>query len=139
MLTAPDIILGLGGLADGTCPEAMVFDNGIMDYALGFTQGFEVNDGALAVDLINKVGPGGNFLGEKHTLDHFRERWMPRFSVESLETWQRKGSKSIAKVAKEQTEEILATHKPKPIPEGIERQISEILKRAEAEGEELLT
>jgi len=139
MLTAPDIILGLGGLADGTCPEAMVFDNGIMDYALGFTRGFEVNDGALAVDLINKVGPGGNFLGEKHTLDHFRERWIPRFSVDSLETWQRKGSKSIAKVAKEQTEEILATHKPEPIPEDIERQISEILKRAEAEGEELLT
>ena len=55
MLTAPDIILGLGGLADGTCPEAMVFDNGIMDYALGFTQGFEVNDGALAVASLTKL------------------------------------------------------------------------------------
>jgi len=42
-------------------------------------------------------------------------------------------------VAKEQTEEILATHKPEPIPEDIEKQISEILKMAEAEGEELLT
>ena len=138
MLTAPDIILGLGGLADGTCPEAMVFDNEIMGYALRFTQGFEVNDGALAVDIINKVGPGGNFLGEKHTLEHFRERWIPRFSVDSFETWQKKGSKSIAKVAKEKTEEILATHKPEPIPEDVERKISEILKRAEAEGAELL-
>lgn len=139
MLATPDIILGLGGLADGTCPEAMVFDNAIMDYALRFTQGFEVDDGGLAVDIINKVGPGGNFLGEKHTLEHFRERWIPKLSVDSFETWQKKGSKSIAQVSKEKTEEILATHKPEPIPEDIERKISEILKRAEAEGAELLT
>jgi len=72
-------------------------------------------------------------------LEHFRERWIPKFSVDSFETWQKKGSKSIAKVSKEETEEILATHKPEPIPEDIERKISEILKRAEAEGAELLT
>jgi len=133
MLTAPDIILGLVGLGDGTCPEAMVFGNDIMDYALRFIQGFEVNDDALAVDIINKVGPGGSFLGEKHTLEHFRERWIPRFTVDSFEAWQRKGSKSIAQVAKEKTEEILATHKPEPIPEDVDREISRILKRAEAE------
>ena len=133
MLTAPDLILGLIGLGDGACPEAMVFGNDIMDYALRFIQGFEVNDEALAVDIINKVGPGGNFLGEKHTLEHFRERWIPRFTVDSFEEWQRKGSKSIAQVAKEKTEEILATHKPKPIPEDVDREISRILKRAEAE------
>jgi len=111
----------------------MVFGNDIMDYALRFIQGFEVNDDALAVDLINKVGPGGNFLGEKHTLEHFRERWIPRFTVDSFEAWQKKGSKSIAQVAKEKTEEILATHKPEPIPENVDREISRILKRAEAE------
>jgi len=134
ILTAPDIILGVGGLKDGTCPEAMVFGNDIMDYALRFTQGFEVNDDALATDIIDKVGPGGNFLGEKHTLEHFRERWIPRMSViDTFETWQKKGSKSIAEVAKEKTGEILATHKPEPIPEGAEEEISQILKRAEVE------
>ncbi|MBA7707995.1 Glycine betaine methyltransferase [subsurface metagenome] len=93
-----------------------------------------MNDDTLAVDVIHKVGPGGIFLGEKHTIEHFRERWMSRLSdVSSFETWQKKGSKSVDKVAKEKVKEILATHKPEPIPEDVEREISQILKRAEAE------
>ncbi len=136
ILTVPDIALNLGDLEGGriTSPEALILDNEIIDFALRFTQGLEVNDDTLAVDVIHKVGPGGIFLGEKHTLEHFRERWMSRLSdVSSFETWQKKGSKSVDKVAKEKVKEILATHKPEPIPEDVEREISQILKRAEAE------
>jgi len=136
ILTVPDIATGLGGLERGriTSPEALVIDNEIIDYALRFAQGLEVNDETLAVDIINKVGPGGMFLGEKHTLKHFRERWMSRLSdIDSFETWQKKGSKSIAEVAHEKVKEILATHKVEPIPEDTQKEISKILKRAEAE------
>ena len=132
----PDIVLGLGMLEGGriTSPEALVIDNEIIDYALRFVQGLEVNDETLAVDVINKVGPGGIFLGEKHTLKHFRERWMSRLSdIDSFETWQKKGSKSIDEMAKEKVKEILATHKPEPIPEDVEKEISRILNRAEVE------
>ena len=136
LLTTPDIARGLGGLEGGriTSPEALVIDNETIDYALRFAQGFEVNDETLAVDVINKVGPGGIFLGEKHTLKHFRERWMSRLGdIDSFETWQKKGSKSIDEVAHEKVKEILATHKPEPIPEDVEKEISGILQRAEAE------
>jgi len=93
-----------------------------------------VNDDTLAVDVIDKVGPGGIYLGEKHTLKHFRERWMSRLSdIDTFETWQKKGAKSIGEVAREKIKEILATHKPEPIPEDVEEEISKILKRAEAE------
>lgn len=136
ILTVPDIALGLGGLAGAlmTSPEALIIDNEMIDYALRFTQGLEVNDDTLAVDVIHKVGPGGHFLGQKHTLAHFRERWMSRLSdTSNFETWEKKGSKSMDKVAKEKVKEILATHKPEPIPEEVEREISQILKRAEAD------
>ena len=136
ILTVPDLATGLGGLerARITSPEALVIDNEIIDYALRFAQGFEVNDETLAVDIINKVGPGGIFLGEKHTLKHFRERWMSRLSdIDSFETWQKKGSKPIDRVAKERVKEILATHKPEPLPADVVKEISRILKRAEAE------
>jgi len=85
----PDIVLGMGRLEGTTSPEAMVIDNEIVDYALRFAQGIEVNDDTLAVDVIDKAGPGGHYLGEKHTLKHFRERWMPRLDVDSLETWEK--------------------------------------------------
>jgi len=135
MSTKPvsDIVLGLGGLAGTTSPEAMVIDNEIVDYALRFAQGIEVNDDTVAVDVIGQAGPGGHFLGEKHTLKHFRERWMPRLDVDSLETWEKKGIKSLGDLAHEKVKEILATHKPTLLPEDVDREISRILKRAEAE------
>ena len=126
-----DIVLGLGRLEGTTSLEAMVIDNGIVDYALRFAQGIEVNDDTLAVDVIDKAGPGGHFLGEKHTLKHFRERWMPRLDVDSLETWGKKGVKSLGELAHQKVKEILATHKPTPLPEDVDREICRILKRAE--------
>ena len=129
----PDIVLGLGGLGGTTSPEAMVVDNEIVDYALRFAQGIEVNDETLALDVIDKAGPGGHFLGEKHTLKHFRERWMPRLDVDSLETWEKDGVKSLGELAHQKVKEILATHKVAPLPEDVDREISRILQRAEAE------
>ncbi len=136
ILSTPDIILGLGELEIGrlTSPEALVIDNEIIDYALRFAQGFEVNDDTLAVELIDTVGPGGIYLGEKHTLEHFRKRWMSRISdISTFETWEKKGSKSIDEAAKEKVREILATHKPASIDEEVQGEIAQILKRAETE------
>ena len=134
--TTPDIALGMGGLegARMTSAEALVIDNEIIDYALRFVEGFEVNDDTLAVDIIDKVGPGGIYLGEKHTVQHFRERWMSRLSdISSYETWEKQGSRLIDEVAREKVREILATHKVTPLPEDVEKEIGRILKRAEAE------
>jgi len=136
ILTTPDIALGMGALEGAriTSAEALVIDNEIIDYALRFVEGFEVNDDTLAVDIIDKVGPGGIFLGEKHTVQHFRERWMSRLSdISSYETWEKQGSRSIDEVARGKVREILATHKVTPLPEDVEKEIGHILKRAEAE------
>ena len=134
LLFAPDIAGGIASLGPGSCMESMVVDNEIIDYALQYVQGLKVNDETLALDVIDKVGPGGHFLGEKHTLQHFREGWVPEITdMDTFEVWQQKGSKSIAQVAKAKTKEILATHKVAPIPEDIDREISRILQRAEAE------
>jgi len=108
----PDIALGMGVLerARMTSAEALIIDNEIIDYALRFVEGFEVNEDTLAVDVIAKVGPGGIYLGEKHTVQHFRERWMSRLSdISNYETWEQQGSRSIDKVAREKVREILAT------------------------------
>ncbi len=136
LLATPDIALGMGALegARMTSAEALVIDNEIIDYALRFVEGFVVNDDTLAVDIIDKVGPGGIYLGEKHTVQHFRERWMSRLSdISSYETWEKRGSRSIDEVAREKVREILATHKVTPLPEDVEKEIGRILKRAEAE------
>jgi trimethylamine--corrinoid protein Co-methyltransferase len=137
ILTGADVITGLGGLntASTMSPELLVIDNEIIDAIFRVARGFEVNDDTLAVDVIDKVGPGGHFLGQRHTLEHFKkETWVPKISDRrDFTSWQQAGSRSLDEVAKEKVREILATHKPAPLPEDIEREISQILKRAEAE------
>jgi len=136
ILTTPDISLGSGALEDSrmTSAEALVIDNEIIDYALRFIEGFEVNEDTLAVDIIDKVGPGGIYLGEKHTVQHFRERWMSRLSdISSYETWEKRGSRTIDEVAREKVSEILATHEVTPLLDDVEKEIGRILKRAESE------
>jgi len=133
---APDIILGLGALESSlmTSAEALVIDNEIIDYALGYARGLEVNDATLALDVIHKVGPGGTFLGEKHTLQHFRERWAPKIGdMDSFEAWEQKGCRRLDEIAHEKVKEILATHRPEPIREDAQKEISRILRRAEIE------
>ena len=53
--------------------------------------------------------------------------------IRDFTSWQQAGSRSLDEVAKEKVREILATHKPAPLPEAAEREISQVLQRAEAE------
>ena len=132
-----DIIDGVGAIdaSNAMSPELLVIDNEIIDGIRRLSRGFEIDDETLALDVIDKVGPGGIFFGQKHTLEHYKkEIWLPEISdKDTFETWRKKGSKSMDKVAKEKVKEILAPHKPEPIPEGVQREISQILSRAEAE------
>ena len=47
--------------------EQVVIDHDIWEMAQRLTREIVVDDGTLAYDVIEKVGPGGSFLGETHT------------------------------------------------------------------------
>ena len=98
-------------------------------------RGFEVNDDSLALDIIRRVGPGGHYLAERHTLNHFlKEHWMPKISDRrTYDSWKKAGAKDTLEVAREKAKEILATHKPEPIPKDVQKEISQIVKRYEKE------
>jgi trimethylamine--corrinoid protein Co-methyltransferase len=136
LLGSPDILLGLGALEScrSTCPETLVIDNEIIDYAIQYSRGLEVNEETLALDVIQAVGPRGNYLGERHTVGHFRERWKSRIAdIDAFEIWEKQGSKELHAVATEKVREILATHKPEPFSDAVEQELLYILKKAEEE------
>jgi trimethylamine--corrinoid protein Co-methyltransferase len=116
-------------------PEMLIICNEIIGEALRIARGIQVNDDTLAVDVIRKVGPGGNFLAEKHTLDHLlKEHLAPKISNrEPYESWKRNGSKNIVDVSREKIKEILEKHKPIALEKHVQMNIEEIMKRAEAE------
>lgn len=137
ILAGPDIVCGMGGLeaAKTMSPELLVIDNEILEGILRLVRGFEVSYDTLALDIIRKVGSGGHYLAQRHTLNHFmKEHWIPKISDRrAYEIWKKEGGKGIHEVAREKANEILATHKPEPIPKDVQKEISQILKRYKKE------
>jgi len=121
VLAGADEVYGAGGLEGGMAAsfEELIMDDEICRAVLKAVQGIEVNDETLAIDVIDKVGPGGHFLAEKHT------------DRQSYDAWKKAGGKSMVKRAREKTEEILKEHWPTPLDKDVQKEISEIIGRAE--------
>ena len=91
-------------------------------------EGIRVDKEYLAVDCIKSVGPGGHFLGEDHTLDHFKENWQPDLTDRKThEDWNSRGAKSMGQLAKEKIKGILKNHRPTPLPAELDAEIERIL------------
>jgi trimethylamine--corrinoid protein Co-methyltransferase len=94
----------------------------------------EVNEETLALDLIDQIGPDGQFLDSEHTMAHFRERWYPDvFERGNYDHWVAAGGKNLGERAAERVERILAPagHRPQPLPEDVAQQVQVIVRRAE--------
>lgn len=137
-LAGINCVTGPGMLGFENCQsfEKLVIDNEICGMALRLSRNISVNEETLAFDLIKKVGPGGHFLSQKHTLKWFQiEEYIPSTVIDkvSKSQWERTGTKDALQRAKEYVDKILKEHRPKPLPSEIERELdsfmSEVLKR----------
>lgn len=112
--------------------ESLVFGNEAIDYVRRIVEGVEVSTETLAEDVIDNVGPGGNFLGEEHTMKHFRENWVPtNFVRTSYDKWAADGKRDFKDRAKEKVKEILAQGPRKPLSPQVLAELDTIIERAE--------
>jgi trimethylamine--corrinoid protein Co-methyltransferase len=126
----------LGTLAFGLygSPEMAAICDEMVHMVKRILNGFAVNDDTLAIDVIRKVGYGGNFLDQEHTVRHFRkELFFPSlFRRLSLDEWIEAGSKSIDQVAHEKVLNILQKAGPVELPPGADAELERALQRAQA-------
>jgi len=109
-------------------PEMMVLTDEIVSMSRHFVDGVVIDEETLALDVINQVGPGGEFLSTDHTMNHWREFWMPKlFNRERHSTWEERGSRRIEEVINARTLAIMNEHRVEPLPKGVDRKIDEIL------------
>lgn len=111
--------------------ESLVIDNEICGMAYRALQGVEVNADTLAVPVIEGVGPGGNFLGERHTLKFLRaEQFIPVISNrQTREDWTAKaGGKSAWDRARDEVRRLLAEHRPPPLDTKVEAELEAIVR-----------
>jgi trimethylamine--corrinoid protein Co-methyltransferase len=107
--------------------EMVVIVDEIIDQLRRFQRGIPVNDDELGLDVIQEVGPGGQFLTHKHTLRHFRStQWRPRLICrDGYENWEESGSRSLLDRARQRLLEILETHRPPALDSAKARAIAE--------------
>ncbi len=128
-----DLIVNAGMFETGLTVsyEQLVIDNEMLGWLFRFVEGIKVSPETIAADLIDKVGPKGNFLSEEHTLKYLRssEHWEPTISNRNLyETWKEKGSKTVVENARQKAKEILQIHQVRKLDSSVQKRIDEIIK-----------
>ncbi|MCD4720514.1 MAG: trimethylamine methyltransferase family protein [Desulfobacula sp.] len=115
--------------------EQLVVGNDIIGMTKRFLQGFEVSDEHLAMEVISQVGPGGHYLQQHHTMNHFRnELWRSKvFTRQPFETWKEDGSKDVETRTREEIRRILETHKTESLPGGVLTELERIKTKGEKE------
>ena len=111
--------------------EQMVICDELINYVKHFMKGMEVSEETLALDVIDEVGPYGDFLAAAHTRRHFKEAWYPGlFDRNNYDNWIAAGGKSLRQRATERVVEILENHEPEPLSASVQAQIDAIVDRA---------
>lgn len=113
--------------------EMLVLCNEIIGMVKRFGKGVQVDEDHLALEVIDRVGPGGQFLSDDHTMEHFRKDfWLPNIMDRSnYEGWVAGGKKTLKERCEEKVQHILQTHQPVPIDEAVMTEMKKIIERAE--------
>jgi trimethylamine--corrinoid protein Co-methyltransferase len=133
-LAGADLVVGLGLLKASRVlvPEQIILDDEIYHTNRIIAEGIEISDDSLALDVISKVGPRGNFLSQKHTRKHLREIWIPELT-HPRPTLEGESQENAISRARARFDQILSEHTPEPLEEVKQRELSAILEAASKE------
>jgi trimethylamine--corrinoid protein Co-methyltransferase len=134
-LVGADLVEGLGLLKAATLlyPEQIIYDDEIYHTHRILAEGIDTSADKLAIDVIRTVGPGGHFMGQKHTRRTIRDIWLPKLTHPNPVM----GDSSLPDIrqrARDKFNKILTEHKPIPLDKGIQNELVNIMKSAEKDG-----
>ncbi|HEB36503.1 MAG TPA: trimethylamine methyltransferase, partial [Candidatus Aminicenantes bacterium] len=108
----------------------LVICDEIVNWIKAFTKDVKVNEETLALDVIEEVGPEGNYLVTEHTRKHYKERWYPHlFERDTYGSWIEKGGKTLVERAADKVDRILSEHEPESLPSKIKEKLKGIVHR----------
>ena len=131
-LVGADIVTGMGLSETYTLlyPEQIILDDDLYQRARYQLMQLEVNTDTLALDTVQAVGPGGHYLGQKHTRDHIRSSLVRgithQFGLDGKYLDPRQA-------AIEKVDWIRKNHDPEPLQAEKQAELSRILASADKE------
>lgn len=134
-LSGPNLNHDVGYIEYGSTSslEYLAINNDVIGMARRLVRGIEIDEESLALDLIEKVGPGGDFLSERHTAKHFRkETYAPDLiDAQRREAWEAAGSKTMFERANEKVRDIIENYEVDPLSEDIQERLDAVVDRAQ--------
>ncbi|UCH51005.1 MAG: trimethylamine methyltransferase family protein [Chloroflexota bacterium] len=114
MAGADCVLLAAGMLDSGNSVsyEQYAIDNEIIGMVYRVLSGIRVNKETLSLDVIEQVGPGGNYIMEEHTVDCMREEFFyPGLSIRyNFDIWEERGHPDMLSRANDMVHNILTEH-----------------------------
>ena len=115
-------------------PEQIILDAEIAMNVYDTFKEFEFKDLDVSLDVIKDVGPRSHYLRQKHTRVHIRDfRYSP-----ILRQFDPEGNlRQPQDVAFDEFKKIYDTHQPEPLPDGVLKELDQILAAADRTAERL--
>jgi trimethylamine--corrinoid protein Co-methyltransferase len=130
-LAGAHIINGAGVLETilSVSMEQLAIDNEMLGMMFRLLRGIQVDEETLARDIISRVGPGGNYLADRHTLEHFKaEHFIPElFDRRTRTVWERAGSKNVVTTSSETVRRMLEGHQVPSLDRDVTSRMDRIL------------
>lgn len=116
-------------------PEQLVMGNEIVGMTKRFVEGITITRETLARQVMEDVGPGGHFLVQKHTMDHFKNELSTTklLNRQTIDAWKDAGKPSMEDRVKEEVRKIAETHQPEPLSNKILAELDRLQKEGEKE------
>ena len=129
-MAGANLIHDVGYLESGlTGPfEMIVMTDEILNMVKRIMRGINVSPETIALDVIDRVGPGGHYMADDHTYENFKkEMWFPQLiNRQRYEAWEKDGSKTMGDRLNAKVKSILEEHTPDPVPEKLAQEIHAI-------------
>ncbi len=128
VLAGADQVVGLGGFHRSGCEslEQVVMDCELWRNVVRGQRGVKVTEDTLGFDAIARVGPGGYFMKDIHTLKHFKEEvLLPKIAMRDAHP----GApvEPIRTIAKDEVKRILREHRPPELDKDLKMEIKKLI------------
>jgi trimethylamine--corrinoid protein Co-methyltransferase len=109
--------IGILGCNTAISPELLVLCDELIDMSVHATQAIAPSRQELMLDLIDSVGPRGNYMGQRHTRANYRSFWhSPLFLRRRLRASAEDGPQSFTERLNQRTRQIIEAYEDQPLP-----------------------
>ena len=134
-LAGANMVSGPGMMDYESCLsyEKLVIDAEILGMAKRLIAGIDGRQTPIALDIVQELGHKADYLSHPHTMKWFREElYIPSEVIDrdTLEAWEKKGSKSTWERAQDRVNSLLTQYRPSPISDEVKKELRDLTTKA---------